>query len=71
MKRLTAFLLVLIAAAGLLCGAAFAGSDDTTEGDAAERLPDEVLMTYFDNTVFAGDSQVAKFRNFVIQNRWA
>lgn len=69
MKRLTAFLLVLIAAAALLCGAAFAGSDDTTEGDAAERLPDEVLMTYFDNTVFAGDSQVAKFRNFV-KKQW-
>ena len=29
------------------------------------RLPDEILMTFYEHTIFAGDSQVAKFRNYV------
>ena len=69
MKRLMAFLLVLLTVAGLLCGAAGAASEETAEGETFERLPDEVLMTFFDGTVFAGDSQFAKFRNFV-KKKW-
>ena len=38
---------------------------DSAAERAVAKLPDDVLMTYFDGAMFVGDSQVAKFRNFV------
>ena len=64
MKKLTAFLLALMTVAGLFLSAAPARA-----GEAPERLPDEVLMTYFDGALFAGDSQIAKFQNYVKKQR--
>ena len=64
MKKLTAFLLALLSVAGLLLSAAPA-----IAGEALERLPDEVLMTYYDGTLFVGDSQIAKFQNYVKKQR--
>lgn len=70
MKKLA---VLLLAAALLLPAAAL------PEGNAAEvipaaeetvaKLPDATLMTFFDGTMFVGDSQVAKFRNFV-KKKW-
>lgn len=51
MKRLLAFLLVLI----LLTGSAL-----------ADRLPDEQLVTYFKDSVFIGDSITRMFRNYIV-----
>ena len=71
MRRRAALFLLFIWAAVLFCGAgsaeeaAFAAEAE----DAGMRLPDDVLMTYFDGTMFVGDSQVAKFRNFVKKKR--
>ena len=71
MKRFAALLLLVILAAGLLYTAG--GAEGTPEIGEAEdtvmRLPDEVLMTYFDDTMFVGDSQLAKFRNYV-KKQW-
>ena len=66
MKKLTAFLLMLIVAAGLICGAAAA---ETTGEETPERLADEVLMSFFDNTMFAGDSMVSMFYNYTKTKR--
>ena len=67
MRRKAALVLLMILAAGMLWGTGIA--EDAPEfldaEDTAMRLPDEILMTYYTDTVFAGDSQVAKFRNFV------
>ncbi len=35
------------------------------ETPQAERLPDSVLMTYYDQSLFVGDSLVVMFRNYV------
>ena len=51
MKRLFAFLLVLV----LLTGTAL-----------AERLPDEQLVTYYEDSVFIGDSITRMFRNYIV-----
>ena len=67
MRRKTALLLLIILAAGMICGTGTAAdaADFGEAEDTAMRLPDGILMTYYTDTVFAGDSQVAKFRNFV------
>ena len=67
MRRKTALFLLMILAAGMLWGTGIAedAPDFREAEDTAMRLPDETLMTYYTDTVFAGDSQVAKFRNFV------
>ena len=67
MRRKTALLLLIILAAGMICGTGTAAdaADFGEAEDTAMRLPDETLMTFYTDTVFAGDSQVAKFRNFV------
>ena len=63
MKKQTVVLLLMVLVLGMLCGT---GTAETPEKENAEsRLSDEVLMTYYNNTIFAGDSQVAKFRYFV------
>lgn len=71
MKRWIAILAILLLTAVLLPEAGFGeDSPDFQEAeDSVLRLPDEVLMTYYDNTIFAGDSQIALFRNFVQQKR--
>ena len=35
------------------------------DAPAAERLPDEVLRSYYDGSMFVGDSMVVIFRNYV------
>ena len=72
MKRLTALLLMLILAAGC-CGAGTAEGADTgaEPEETVMRLPDSVLMTFYDGSMFVGDSQIAKFRNFVKVKRKA
>ncbi len=67
MRKKTTLLLLAILTAGMLCGTAAAAdeADFRDAEDTAMRLPDAVLMSYYTDTVFAGDSQVAKFRNFV------
>lgn len=67
MKRRTALLLLIVLVAGILCtaGAAEEAAEMPEAEDTVMRLPDEILMTFFEDTVFAGDSQIAKFRNFV------
>ena len=35
------------------------------ESPAKDRLPDEVLMTYYDHTLFVGDSLIRMLRNYV------
>lgn len=63
MKKQTVVLLLMVLVLGMFCGT---GTAETPEKENAEsRLSDEVLMTYYNNTIFAGDSQVAKFRYFV------
>ena len=71
MKKWIAVLCILLAAAALLPGAGFGeGAPAVPEAeDVTLRLPDEVLMTWFDNTMFVGDSQLAKFRNYV-KKQW-
>lgn len=64
MKKLTALLLIFLMA-GLFCPPGIAGEAAENQENEIGRLPDEVLMTYFEDTIFAGDSHVAKFRNFV------
>lgn len=56
-KRLV-FLLLLLLAVSVFCGSA-----------GAERLPDETLMTYYDRAIFAGDSVICLFRNYVKEIR--
>ena len=56
MKRLLLILLCIL----LVFPAALA--EDAQE---KERLPDEVLWTYYDNSMFVGDSMVTIFRNYV------
>ena len=67
MKRLAAILLILVLTACGLSGVCAA--EDVPEISGAEeavvRLPDEMLMTFYDNTIFAGDSLIAMFRNYV------
>ena len=67
MKKLTAVLLLMILALGMYCGTGMTEAPE--KGTAVSRLSDEVLMTYFNNTIFAGDSQIAKFRYFVKTKR--
>lgn len=63
MKKQTVVLLLAVLILGILCGT---GAAETSEKEnAVSRLSDEVLMTYYNNTIFAGDSQIAKFRYFV------
>lgn len=71
MRRGAALFLLMIWIAGMLCGAGSAEEAPvmTEAEDAVMRLPDDVLMTYFDGSMFVGDSQVAKFRNFVKKKR--
>ncbi len=64
MKKRIALLIILIA--GIFCLPGIAENlPESGSVEGAERLPDKILMTFFENTIFAGDSQVAKFRNFV------
>ena len=56
MKRMLLLLLCLL----LAFPAALA-----EENAPAERLPDETLMTYYDHTLFVGDSLIRMFRNYV------
>ncbi|MBE5804905.1 MAG: hypothetical protein E7316_10400 [Clostridiales bacterium] len=51
MKRLLAFVLCLMLLAGTAC---------------AERLPDEQLVTYYNKSVFVGDSLVRMLRNYIV-----
>ena len=63
MKKQTVVLLLTVLVLGILCGT---GTAETPETEStASRLSDEVLMTYYNNTIFAGDSQIAKFRYYV------
>lgn len=62
MKRKTAFILLIILAAGILCGM---GTAEEEAELPVPHLSDETLMTYYSNTIFAGDSLVASFRNYV------
>lgn len=55
MKRLLTVLLCAL----LLAGAAAA------DAPRAERLPDEVLWTWYDDSLFVGDSLIVIFRNYV------
>ena len=55
-KRMLALLLCL----AMLPTAAFA-----QEAPSVDRLPDETLMSYYDNSIFAGDSLIRMFRNYV------
>ena len=67
MKKQIVTILLTILILGMLCGAGTA--EMNAKENAAARLSDEVLMTYYNNTIFAGDSQVAKFRYFVKTRR--
>lgn len=51
MKRVIAFLFCLMLLVGTAC---------------AERLPDEQLVTYYNKSVFVGDSLPRMFRNYVV-----
>ena len=74
MKRLIAVLGILLLAAALLPGTG-AGEVVREEAEMPEaedtvmRLPDKVLMTYYDNSLFAGDSLMHSFHNFVNKKR--
>jgi hypothetical protein len=57
MKKL---LILLLCALMVLPSAARADA-----APSADRLPDETLMTYFDHSLFIGDSVVRMFRNYV------
>ena len=59
-KRLV-FLLLLLMAISVFSGEASA--------ENAERLPDETLMAYYDRSIFAGDSVICLFRNYVKEIR--
>jgi len=68
MRKIIFVLLMVLLSAGILgiaCAEALPGAEKT-----ADPLPDQVLMTFFDNSMFVGDSQMAKFRNFV-KRRWS
>ena len=67
MKKLTAVLVLMILALGMYCGTGM--TEEPEKKNAVSRLSDEVLMTYFNNTIVAGDSQIAKFRYFVKTKR--
>ena len=71
MKRLLAVLGALLLMAGLLpAGGAGEGVPEMQETeDTVIRLPDEVLMTYYDGSLFAGDSLMHSFHNFVNKKR--
>ena len=53
----------------LCCLLAFPGNagiaEDSRADASAARLPDSVLMTYYDHSMFAGDSLICMFRNYV------
>ena len=53
-------LLVLLICLALLPAGALA-----QPADSAARLPDETLMSYYDSAIFAGDSLIRMFRNYV------
>ena len=68
MRKVIAVVLVLLLSAGILgaaCAEALPGAEKT-----ADRLSDAVLMTFFDHSMFVGDSQMAKFRNYV-KRKWS
>ncbi len=66
MKRRAVLLLLAVLMAALFCRAGMAeGLSGIQAEDQVMRLPDEILMTFYEHTIFAGDSQVAKFRNYV------
>ena len=58
MRKLCIILLALSLAAGICAAAA-------EESAAKERLPDKVLMTYYDHSIFVGDSLIRMLRNYV------
>lgn len=62
MKRLFALLLGVM----LLLGAAFAEQTTDAEQTESTRLPDDVLVTYYEHSVFVGDSLPRMFRNYVV-----
>ena len=68
MKKWSVLMLVLCLMAGWFCGSGAAEDEDITAMQAEEaivRLSDDVLMTFYEGTIFAGDSMVAMFRNYV------
>ncbi len=58
MKKRLVFLLLLLLAAPVFRGEAY-----------AERLPDETLTAYYDRSIFTGDSVICLFRNYVKEIR--
>ena len=57
MKKIIVMLMLLCLTAGIMPSAA--------AETPAERLPDTVLMSFYGDAVFAGDSLVRMFRNFI------
>ena len=66
MKKVNLSRLLLVL---LCCILVFPGNAGIAEGSRADasagRLPDSVLMTYYDHSMFAGDSLICMFRNYV------
>lgn len=60
MKRLTAMLLLLIT----LTATIFAAGEEIAPAPDAARLPDEILLSFYDNSVFFGDSIMQGFRRY-------
>ena len=52
-------------AALLYCAMVLACTAGLGEAGGTERLPDSELMTYYNDSVFAGDSLICMFRNYV------
>ena len=48
-----------------LCALLMFSAARAEEAPRTERLPDEVLMTYYDRSLFVGDSLIVMFRNYV------
>ena len=68
MRKMIVILLAMLLSAGIL-GAACAEALPAAE-QTADRLSNDVLMTFFDHSMFVGDSQMAKFRNYV-KRKWS
>ena len=49
----------------MLCLALLPFALSPAAAHAADRLPDRTLMTYYNNSIFAGDSLIRMFRNYV------
>lgn len=60
-KKRLILLLLLLLTAPVFCGG--------TSAESTERLPDETLMAYYSHSIFAGDSVICLFRNYVKEVR--